>query len=69
MDAELDEVRVDIGGVLDVQRAQLEERLVGVLVEQAVVLETEMPQSIPLSARLGVLRQVLGDSCGGEGGR
>ena len=43
MNAELNKVGVDVVRVLDVQRAHLEERGWGVLIEQAMVQETKVP--------------------------
>ena len=55
VDAELDELRVDVGWARDAEIAMLELGRVHALVERLVLEDAEVLHAVPLRPRLGVL--------------
>ena len=55
VDAELDELRVDVGWAGDVEVTVLELRRMRALVERRMLEHAEVLHAVPLRARLGVL--------------
>ena len=58
MDAELDELGVDLCGACNVETTVLKGRPRGALVKHLVLKHAEVLQAVPLCAGLGVLRRM-----------